>query len=114
MHIYAALALQERKFTSERTKPALLQTKACGVKLGGAGPQQQARHDAVRAEANQNTLSVSKIIGVNSDAGKTYKYIADHLNELSVATAGGGEWYDTTIRRYDLRIKTQYPAASEI
>ena len=114
LHIYAALALQERKFTSERTKPALLQAKARGMKLGGAGPQQQARHDAVKAEANQNALSVSKIIGVNRDVGKTYKYIADHLNELCVAAAGGGKWYGTTVIWYDLIIKTRYPATSEM
>ena len=113
LHIYAALAQQERKFISERTKAALQQAKARGIKLGGARPEQQARHDAVKAEANQNALRVSKIIGVNREAGKTYKYIADHLNELCVATARGGKWYDTTVRRYDLRIKTHYPVASE-
>ena len=54
LHIYAALAQQERKFISEQTKAALQQAKARGIKLGGARLQQQARHDAVKAEANQN------------------------------------------------------------
>jgi len=76
LHIYAALAQQERKLISERTKAAVQQAKARGIKLGGARPQQQARHDAVKAEANQNALRVSKIIGVNLEGGKTYKYIA--------------------------------------
>ena len=114
LHIYAALAQQERKFISERTKAALQQAKAREIKLGGDRPQQQARHDAVKAEANQNVLRVSKIISVSREAGKTYKYIADHLNELCVATARGGKWYDATLRRYNLRIKTQYPATSEM
>jgi|TARA_R110002020_G_scaffold360456_1_gene573104 DNA invertase Pin-like site-specific DNA recombinase len=104
LHIYAALAQQERKFISERTKAALQQAKARGVKLGGARPEAQVRHEAVRAMANQNALRVSKFILDNREAGKTYKYIADHLNELSIPTARGAKWYDTTVRRYDLRL----------
>ncbi len=60
LHIYAALAQQERKFISERTKAALQQAKARGIKLVGARPEQQARHDAVKAEANQNLLGFLK------------------------------------------------------
>ena len=104
LHIYAALAQQERKFISERTKAALAQAKARGKKLGGARPEAETRHEVVRAMANQNALRVSKLITDNRKAGKTYKYIADHLNELSVPTARGAKWYDTTVRRYDLRI----------
>ena len=104
LHIYAALAQQERKFISERTKAALAQAKARGKKLGGARPEAETRHEVVRAMANQNALRVSKFITDNRKAGKTYKYIADHLNELSVPTARGAKWYDTTVRRYDLRL----------
>ena len=110
LHIYAALAQQERKFISERTKAALAQAKARGKKLGGARPEAETRHEVVRAMANQNALRVSKLITDNRKAGKTYKYIADHLNELSVPTARGAKWYDTTVRRYDLRIASySYP-----
>ena len=60
LHIYAALAQQERKFISERTKAALQQAKARCTKLGGARPEKQAHHDAVKAEANQNALGLLK------------------------------------------------------
>jgi DNA invertase Pin-like site-specific DNA recombinase len=104
LHIYAALAKQERKFISERTKAALRQAKARGVKLGGARPNQEARHKAVRAEADSNAQRVAKLILDSRDAGKTYSYIALHLNELSIPTARRTKWYDTTVRRYALRL----------
>ena len=43
LHIYAALAEQEREFISVRTKAALAEAKAKGVKLGGSRPEAATR-----------------------------------------------------------------------
>lgn len=103
LHIYAALAQQEREFISTRTKAALQEAKARGVKLGGARPNSQARHDAVKALADQNALKVSKLIKDHRSSGRSYRYIAEQLNNLDVATAKGGRWHASTVRNYDLR-----------
>ena len=103
LHIYAALAQQEREFISTRTKAALREAKARGVKLGGARPNSQRRHDAVNAQADQNAQRVSRLIKDHRSAGKSYRYIAEQLNKLDVPTAKGGSWFASTVRNYDLR-----------
>ena len=104
LHIYAALAEQEREFISKRTKAALQAAKARGVTLGGARPEAEARHAAVKATADGNAARVSKAIKSHRSAGATYREIAEHLNQLKVTTARGGAWYATTVRNYDLRV----------
>lgn len=103
LHIYAALAEQEREFISIRTKTALAAAKARGVKLGGVRPNQENSRAALVKLADDNAMRVKTLIKDYRASGKAYRYIADQLNALSVPTANGGKWYDTTVRRYDLR-----------
>ena len=104
LHIYAALAEQEREFISIRTKQALQAAKARGTKLGGTRPEAQNRHKAVKDLADANAQRVAELIKTNRDAGKTYQFIADQLNKLKVNTARGGKWYAATCRNYHLRL----------
>ena len=104
LHIYAVLSEAERDFISTRTKAALQEAKARGVKLGGNRPNNQARHDAVKVMADQMALKGSQLIKDNRKTGRSYRVIADQLNSLKVATAKGGKWYASTVRNYDKRL----------
>lgn len=105
LHIYAALAEQERDFISIRTKAALKEVKNKGVKLGGARPGQDKLHKAKKDKADANALKIAPIINSSRKDGKSYQFIADTLNALKVKTATGGLWYMATVRRYDLRLQ---------
>lgn len=99
LHIYAALAEQERKFISERTKAALQEAKARGVRLGGLRDTTMQRNAAIQAKANTEAARLIKIIGPMRDAGKTLTTIAAALNEMEVATSRGGAWTATQVSR---------------
>ena len=104
LHIYAALAEQEREFISLRTKAALKAAKARGVKLGGARPEAQRRHDAIKAMADANAERVSSVILRSRKEGRSYRDIAAELNRLGVTTAQGNEWYAIQVQRYAKRL----------
>lgn len=61
LHIYAALAEQEREFISARTKAGLAAAKARGVVLGGLRSNTITRNDEAKARA---TAKAEKLRGV--------------------------------------------------
>lgn len=105
LHIYAALAEQERDFISKRTKAALQEAKARGVKLGGYREGHKAHHDAIRQNADKVAQRVASTILSRRAVGATFQAIADELNALGVETARGGKWYGTTVRNYAQRLE---------
>lgn len=105
LHIYAALAEQERDFISKRTKAALQEAKARGVKLGGYREGHKSHHEALRQNADKAAQKVSSTILSRRAAGATFQAIADELNALGVETARGGQWYATTVRNYAKRLE---------
>ncbi|MCO5157570.1 MAG: recombinase family protein [Aquamicrobium sp.] len=99
LHIYAALAEQERTFISERTRAALRAAKERGVKLGGARDKTMARNAALKAKADADAQRVMKVIAPLRGAGQSVNSIADTLNDMSVATARGGRWTAKQVSR---------------
>jgi DNA invertase Pin-like site-specific DNA recombinase len=97
LHIYAAVAEQERTKISERTKAALAAAKARGVKLGNPhGPKpftaemQQQGIEAVRRNADARAQQLSEIL--SEFAGESANATAQALNERRLPSARGGKW----------------------
>ncbi|PSC06723.1 DNA invertase [Alsobacter soli] len=99
LHIYAALAEQERDFISARTKNALQAAKARGTKLGGLRDATM-RRNTVRAQtATQEARKLEGVVRPMRDAGKSLRDIAGALNGLGYKTPRGGDWVAATVKR---------------
>jgi DNA invertase Pin-like site-specific DNA recombinase len=104
LHIYAALAEQERDFISKRTKAALAEAKARGVKLGGNKGNILRANAAASKLADINAQRVLKTVLPLREQGMTLQQIADRLTDLGVKTAQGSDkWYPTTVQRVLVR-----------
>lgn len=99
LHIYAALAEQEREFISARTKAALAQAKVRGANLGGLRDKTAARNAVVQEQAKANADRVAAIVGPLRAQGATLRAIAGALNGSGVPTARGGQWSASQVQR---------------
>lgn len=83
-HMLATFAQFERRLISERTKQALAQKRASGVRLG-APPEIDP--------------SIASRIRQERAAGSTLREIAERLNQDDIPTARGGRWHASTLQR---------------
>lgn len=99
LHIYAALAEQEREFISLRTKAALAEAKARGQKLGGLRDITGKRNEAVQHDALAFARKVQPIVQPLRASGATLTAIAKALDGASISTARGGTWSAMQVKR---------------
>lgn len=104
LHIYAALAEQERDFISKRTKAALAEAKARGTQLGGLRDKTMQRNVAIQAKAKAEAERVMKVIKPLRDAGQSLTAIATTMNQMKVATSRGGQWTAMQVSRVIERV----------
>lgn len=104
LHIYAALAEQERDFISARTKAALRAAKARGSKLGGLRDKTMRRNAAIQAKAEGEAQRLASIIKPLREAGQNLSQIAATLEAHGVATSRGGKWTAKQISRVLARL----------
>ena len=126
LHLYAALAEQERQFISQRTKDALqaLQERAdsgCVVSkekvnrrsdnLVRARKAKQAKAaqnvDAQTANPHQAKL-VPHVMAALYKGVSTLQALADALNGQALFTSRGGEWSPTTVRRLMMALDVNF------
>lgn len=104
VHILAAVAQQEAKAISARTKAALEAAKARGVRLGspdGFAPGVQEKGTLARqrqAEEAYDGIVLDHVCALR-DGGMSYGNIADRLNGRGVRTRRGKAWTAVQVRR---------------
>ena len=105
LHIFAALAEQEARYISERTKSALAELKRKGVKLGS--PQNlsaEARQKGLevrqrKARENNNTKKASILISSLRQKELSFQKIADTLNDYGYKTSTNCKFTKVQVRR---------------
>jgi DNA invertase Pin-like site-specific DNA recombinase len=89
LHIYAALAEQEREFIGARTKAGLAAAKAAGKRLGGIRPNTITRNDAARDRATAESEKLRPVLAPMHANGDTLRSMAIALAGLKVTTRNG-------------------------
>ncbi|HEH9416053.1 TPA: recombinase family protein [Aeromonas sobria] len=104
IHLYAALAEQEREFISQRTKAALASAKARGVVLGGKREgHERALKGAIQAANDRAELLRPEFVEMRKH-GYTLKQMVESLNTRGVKTERGSSFSITTVQRLLTRL----------
>jgi DNA invertase Pin-like site-specific DNA recombinase len=105
IHIFSALAEQEAKLISSRTKQALAELKKKGLVLGNpknlndnarAKGVATIRENAINNDRNRQAQS---IIMSCKERGMSYREIAKYLNELNFKTRYGNQFLAPTVHQ---------------
>ncbi|RWA81307.1 recombinase family protein [Mesorhizobium sp.] len=100
LHIFAALAQEERRLISERTKVALAQAKRRGAILGLNG--------AALAESNRKgAIAFARHVETLLPPGwpdMSYSEIARRLNAIGAKSPTGRRFYPQTVKSFAIRI----------
>lgn len=101
IHLFAALAMQERKFISQRTKAAMAASKEkYGTVYGN--PRIKELNSRQKRRARTFNDAVSPVICPLRDKGMSYKDIATTLNEMGMKSTRGKDFHSMSVKRiYD-------------
>ncbi len=113
IHIFSALAEQEAKLISSRTRLALAELKKKGIVLGNpmnlndearAKGTQKVKENAINNDRNRQAQS---IIVNCKEKGMSYRQIAEYLNELNFKTRYGNQFMAPTVHQLYTRTLLQ-------
>ena len=99
LHIYAALAEQEREFISARTKAGLAAAKARGVVLGGLRPNTIRTNEAAKAKADSDAEQLRGVIAPMVASGMTLRAVAEALAKAGRTSRNGTPLHPTQVAR---------------
>ena len=108
LHLYAALAEKERRMIGQRTRAALAQLKAKGVRLGNPSNIALAGSRGRLAQASQADSFAARLrpsVERMQGQGMTTRAIASELNAQGTPTARGGRWDSKTVSNLFARWK---------
>lgn len=105
LHLYAALAEQERTFISQRTKAALAAAKERGVKLGGARPHLAGLNDAKKQRLREEARALAPLALPLRAEGLSLRAVCDRLNAAGVRTRTGKPLYAVKLRNLLLALE---------
>ena len=104
LQILAAVAEDEARRISERTKAALAAAKTRGTRLGTTG---RARAEENRTAAREFAEKLAPLIReIQATGATTAKAIADELNRRGVPTSKNGRWHPTSVQRLQRRLQS--------
>jgi DNA invertase Pin-like site-specific DNA recombinase len=110
LHILAAVAEEEARLVSVRTKAALAAWKQrnperrLGNPNGWSGEVYREGGEGMRRKADAFAANVGPLIRTMRDDGKSLRQIADALNERGIPTSRGSQWQETQVMRVLQRI----------
>lgn len=106
LHIYSAVAQEERRLISERTKNALAAAKARGVKLGANGRILACNNYAAAIDFAEGLRP--EIEELRASGYRTCQSLCDELNRLQIPTFRGGstQWHVPQVHKLLKRLES--------
>ena len=105
LHLYAALAEQERTFISQRTKAALAAAKERGVQLGGARPHLAGLNEAKKQRFREEAEALAPLALPLRQQGLSLRAVCERLNAAGVRTRTGKPLYAVKLRNLLLALE---------
>lgn len=105
LHIYAALAQQEREFIGLRTQQGLASARSRGISLGGERGGAEARNAAVKSIADTSAQRVADLVIPLRNGKATLQQIADALTKAGIETPRGKKtWHPSSVKNVLARL----------
>lgn len=105
LHVMGAMAEQEGRMISERTKAALAEAKRRGVRLGNPRLAEVRGSPVAASKANQDRARgrafayLGLVTQARAEGAKTLAGIAAYLNQAGALTPRGMEWGPSSVSR---------------